>query len=188
MDYRRVAIHPQARVAPNATIIGDVTLEKDALVLFNATLRGDCGSRIVIGEGSNIQENCCVHVSAEAPCIVGKGVTIGHGAIVHGCTICDNCLVGMGAIVMDGAVIGENSIVAAGALVTGGTRVPAGSLVMGSPAKVRRELTAAEVEQNRASAAGYVAVGKDLVENGVICDGASLPAGLATIAATHEEG
>lgn len=182
MDYRQAVIHPEARIAKNATIVGDVVVEKDAVVLFNAVLRGDYGSRIVVGEGSNIQEGCCLHVGAKSDCVIGRGVTVGHGAIVHGCTIGDNTLVGMGSIVMDGAVIGENCIVAAGALVTSNTQVPDGMLVMGSPAKVRRPLTKQEIKQNRADAEGYVAIGKDLVDSGIAWAGDQIPADAPLIA------
>lgn len=133
MNYRQVTVHPESRIAPNATLVGQVEVAKDATILFNATLRGDYGSRIVVGEGSNVQENSCLHLDFNQDCIVGRGVTIGHGAVVHGCTLGDNVLVGMGAVVMNGAVIGANSLVAASALVTEGTQVPEGSLVVGVP-------------------------------------------------------
>ena len=149
MDYRQVTVHPESHIAPNATLVGQVEVAKDATILFNATLRGDYGSRIVVGEGSNVQENSCLLLDFNQDCIVGRGVTIGHGAVVHGCTLGDNVLVGMGAVVMNGAVIGANSLVAAGALVTEGTQVPEGSLVVGVPAKVRRQLTLEEIEGNR---------------------------------------
>lgn len=182
MDYHQLKIHPEARIAPNATVIGNVTVEKDAVILFNATLRGDYGSQIVVGEGSSVQENCCVHLGAANNCIIGRGVTVGHGAIIHGCTIDDNTLVGMGSIIMDGAHIGKNCIVGAGALVTGGTQIPDGMLVLGSPAKARRPLTDEEIAQNRVDAEGYVAIGKDLVANNIIYSGANLPADISTIA------
>ena len=139
MDYRQVTVHPESRIAPNATLVGHVEVAKDATILFNATLRGDYGSRIVVGEGSNVPENSCLHLDYNQDCIVGRGVTIGHGAVVHGCTLGDNALVGMGAVVMNGAVIGANSLVAAGALVTEGMQVPEGSLVVGVPAHLRRQ-------------------------------------------------
>ena len=96
MDYRQVTVHPESRIAPNATLVGNVEVAKDATILFNATLRGDYGSRIVVGEGSNVQESSCLHLDFNQDCIVGRGVTIGHGAVVHGCTLGDNVLVGMG--------------------------------------------------------------------------------------------
>ena len=123
-----------------------------------------------------------MHLGAENECIIGRGVTVGHGAIIHGCTIGDNTLVGMGSIVMDGAVIGKNCIIGAGALVTGGTQIPDGMLVLGSPAKAKRALSDDEIAQNRVDAEGYVAIGKDLVTNGIIYSGANLPADIMTIA------
>lgn len=182
MGYRRVRVHPQARVAPNATVVGDVELGKDALVLLGATLRGDCGSRIVVGEGSNVQEAACLHVAAGFDCLVGRGVTIGHGAVVHGCSIGDNTLVGMGAIVMNGAQVGRDCLIAAGALVTEGAVVPDGSLVVGVPAKVRRPLSPEEAAANRVSAEEYVEVGRQLAADGIVYEGAGIPKGLMTIA------
>ena len=158
MNYRQVTVHPESRITPNTKMVGQVEVAKDATILFNATLRGDYGSRIVVGEGSNVQENSCLHLDFNQDCIVGRGVTIGHGAVVHGCTLGDNVLVGMGAVVMNGAVIGANSLVAASALVTEGTQVPEGSLVVGVPAKVRRQLTLEEIEGNREAARGYAAI------------------------------
>lgn len=113
---------------------------------------------------------------------MGRGVTIGHGAVVHGCTLGDNVLVGMGAVVMNGAVIGANSLVAAGALVTEGMQVPEGSLVVGVPAKVRRALTEEEIVGNREAAEGYAAIGRDLAEQGILYWGADVPADARTIA------
>lgn len=182
MDYRQVKIHPEARIAPNATIIGHVEIDRTATVLFNVTMRGDYDSCIRIGEGSNVQENSCLHLDYHQDCTVGRGCTIGHGAIVHGCTLGDNVLVGMGAVVMNGAVIGDNSLVAAGALVTEGMAVPEGSLVVGVPAKVRRALTPEEIEGNREAAAGYAAIGAELVEEGILYAGADVPRDIRTIA------
>lgn len=182
MNYRQVTLHPESRIAPNATLVGNVHVDKDATILFGATLRGDYGSRIVVGEGSNIQENACVHLDYDQDCIVGRGVTVGHGAVIHGCFLEDNVLVGMGAVVMNGAVIGKNSLVAAGALVTEGTIVPEGSLVVGCPAKVRRQLSSEEIEGNRTAAEGYAQIGADLVENGIVYAGKDVPNNLMTIA------
>ncbi|WP_288220801.1 gamma carbonic anhydrase family protein [uncultured Adlercreutzia sp.] len=186
MDYRQVTVHPESHIAPNATLVGQVEVAKDATILFNATLRGDYGSRIVVGEGSNVQENSCLHLDFNQDCIVGRGVTIGHRAVVHGCTLGDNVLVGMGAVVMNGAVIGANSLVAAGALVTEGTQVPEGSLVVGVPAKVRRQLTLEEIEGNREAARGYAAIGRDLAEQGILYWGADIPADARTIALAQD--
>lgn len=127
-------------VAAGARIIGAVTLEQGASVWYNAVLRGD-SDRIVLGRGSNIQDNVSVHVDAGHPVIIGAGVSVGHNAVVHGCTIGDGSLIGMGSVILSGAVIGEGCLVAGGAVVLEGAVIPAGSLVAGVPAKVRRELT-----------------------------------------------
>ena len=143
-------------IADNAAVIGDVTLGKHASIWYQCTLRGDV-NWIRIGAESNIQDNTVVHVThGTAPTEIGDRVTVGHSAIIHGCTIEDNVLIGMGATVMDHAVIGTNSIVGAGALVTGGTEVPPRSMVLGSPAKVVRELTDEEVASIGQYAANYV--------------------------------
>ncbi len=182
VDYRQVTVHPESRIAPNATLVGNVEVGKDATILFNATLRGDYGSKIVVGEGTNVQENCCLHLDYDQDCVIGSGVTIGHGAVVHGCTVGDNTLLGMGCVIMNGAIIGANSLVAAGALVTEGTIVPEGSLVVGAPAKVRRQLTPEEIEGNRLSAEGYAAIGRELADAGIIYEGRDLPRDIMTIA------
>ena len=148
-------IHPSAFIAPNATVMGEVTVGAQSSLFFGAVVRSEFVP-IVIGRGTNIQDNCVLHADPGLPMAVGEDVTVGHGAILHSCTVGDNSLIGMGAIVLNGAVIGRNCIVAAGALVPQGMVVPDGSLVMGSPAKVRRELTDQEIEANRQSAEGYV--------------------------------
>lgn len=127
-------------VADGARIVGEVSLAEGASVWYNAVLRGDSAS-IVIGPGSNVQDNVSVHVDADHPVTVGSKVSIGHNAVVHGCTIGDGSLVGMGAVVLSGARIGRGCLIAGGAVVLGGTEVPDGSLVAGVPAKVRRALT-----------------------------------------------
>lgn len=142
-------------IAQGAVVCGDVTLGDKVSIWYNAVLRGDLAP-IVIGDESNIQECSVLHVTNDIPLTLGKGVTVGHGAILHSCTIGDNSLIGMGAIVLDGAKIGKNCIIGAGALVTGGTEIPDGSLVVGSPAKVRREMTEAEIAANRHNAEEYV--------------------------------
>lgn len=154
-------IHEDARIARGAVVLGDVTLEKNSSVWYNAVVRGDL-QKIVIGEGSNVQDNAVLHVDSDCPVIVGKYVTIGHGAILHGCTIEDQALIGMGAIVMNGAVIGRNSIVAAGALVTQNTIIPENSLVMGNPAKIRRQVTAEEIQASVGNAENYIRESKDM--------------------------
>ena len=152
---RQPVIDPGAHIAQGAVVRGDVRIARDASIWYNAVLRGDVDG-ISVGEGSNIQDGCVVHVDAGAPVRIGAHVTIGHGAIVHGCTIGDASLVGMGAIILNGAVIGEGCIVGAGALVTQGKHIPAGTLVMGSPARTIRAVTPAEREHNLANARAYV--------------------------------
>ena len=144
-------------IAPAAHAIGKVTLGRDVGVWFGAVLRGD-NERIEIGEGSNVQEHSMMHTDPGFPLTVGKGCTIGHRAILHGCTIGENSLIGMGAIILNGAKIGRNSLVGAGALVTEGKEFPDNSLIVGSPAKAIRTLSNEDVL--RGSAANYVANGK----------------------------
>ena len=136
-------LHPSAFVVPGATVIGDVTLEEKSSVWYGAVLRGDI-NRIVVGPRTNIQDGAIVHLADDSPAIVGELVTIGHGAIVHACTVDDEVLVGMGAIILDGAEIGARSIIGAHALVTRGMKIPPGSLVVGSPGKVVRQLSLGE--------------------------------------------
>jgi len=138
-------------IAPNATVVGDVVLGNHVNIWYGAVLRGDCGN-ITIGEGTNIQDNAVVHDETT----LGSFCTVGHGAIIHGCTIGNDCLIGMGAIVLSGAVLGDGCIVGAGALVTGKTNAPAGSLLLGSPAKVVKPVTAQQLEENRKNALHYV--------------------------------
>ncbi len=142
-------------IAQGAVLCGDVTIGDNVSVWYNAVIRGDMAS-VSIGDNTNIQECSVLHVSENMPLALGNGVTVGHGAILHSCTIGDNTLIGMGAIVLDGAKIGKNCIVGAGALVTGGTEIPDGSLVIGSPAKVRREVTDEEILANEKNALEYV--------------------------------
>lgn len=141
----------KAFVAPNATVVGDVTLMEDASVWYGAVLRGDSGA-IVIGRGTNIQDNCVIHEKTT----IGDGCTVGHGAIVHGCTIGNGCMVGMGAIILTGAVIGDHCLIGAGAVVTGKMNAPAGSVLLGSPAKIVKEVSPAQLEEIRADAENYI--------------------------------
>ena len=146
---------PTARAAENATLVGDVTLGPQSSVWFGAVLRGDEAS-ITVGEAANIQDNAVVHCGEDHPAVIGRGVTVGHGAIVHGCTVEDGALIGMGAILLNGCVIGKNSLVAAGALVTQNTVIPPESLVVGSPARVLRPLRPEELETQAGDALHYV--------------------------------
>lgn len=148
------SIDPSAFVAAGARLIGAVTLHEGASVWYNAVLRAD-GDAITVGVGSNVQDNVAVHVDRGSPVVIGENVSIGHNAVVHGCTIGDGALIGMGAVVLNGAVIGDGCLVAAGAVVLEGTVVPPGSLVAGVPAKVRRELSEEERAGLRRNADAY---------------------------------
>lgn len=148
-------LHETVYLAPGAIVVGDVTIGAESSVWFNAVLRGDC-ERIVVGKQSNIQDCCVLHADPGFPCTVGNGVTVGHGAVVHGATVEDNVTIGMKAVVMNGARIGANSIVGVGAVVTEGTEIPPNSLAVGVPAKVKRELSPEQVAMNHLSAQHYV--------------------------------
>ena len=152
---KKPEIHPSAFIAPNATVLGDVTVGENSSLFFGAVVRSEFVP-IIIGKDTNIQDNCVLHTDRGLPMTIGSGATIGHGAILHSCTVGDNTLIGMGAIILNGAVIGESCIVAAGALVPQNMVIPPRSLVMGSPAKIRREVTEEEISANRLSAEGYV--------------------------------
>lgn len=149
-------IDPSVFVAKGAVVLGDVTIAKECSIWYNATVRST-ESYITIGEGSNIQDNAVIHVDHNHPAIIGSYVTIGHGAIIHGCTIDDNSLIGMGAIILNGAKIGKNCIIAAGALVPQNKEIPDNSLVMGSPGKIIRQVTEEEILKNRKNAENYIA-------------------------------
>ena len=142
-------------VAPNATLIGDVTLTANVSIWFSTVVRAD-KDRIIIGEGSNVQDNCVVHTSKGHPVIIGSNVSVGHGAILHGCTLCDQVLVGMGAIVLNGAKVGSGSLIGAGAVVTEGTDIPEGSVVVGVPGKVIKQVTDAQKDSILTNARSYV--------------------------------
>lgn len=145
-----------AYIAPGAVVVGDVVLGEDVNIWYGAVLRGDSG-KITVGQGTNIQDNCVVHEETK----IGAYCTVGHGAILHGCTVGDGCLIGMGAIVLNGAVLGEGCLVGAGAVVTGKTDAPAGSVLLGSPAKIVKTLTAEEMEAQRESALHYIEQAKE---------------------------
>ncbi|MEV5596058.1 gamma carbonic anhydrase family protein [Streptomyces sp. NPDC052496] len=153
------SVDPAAFTAPTSVVIGEVTLGPGAGVWYHAVLRADCGP-IVLGADSNIQDNCTVHVDPGFPVTVGERVSVGHNAVLHGCTVEDDVLIGMGATVLNGAHIGAGSLVAAQALVPQGMRVPPGSLVAGVPAKVKRELTEEERDGIRLNATMYVELAK----------------------------
>ncbi|MGE4169225.1 MAG: gamma carbonic anhydrase family protein [Candidatus Margulisiibacteriota bacterium] len=151
------SIHPSVFVANTATVVGDVILEEDASVFYSAVLRGDI-NRIHIGKRSNIQDGCVIHVENDNACIVGEDVTVGHRAVLHGCTIEDGCLIGMGAIILNGAVLKKGCVIGAGAIVTENQTIESGSLVVGVPGKVIRNLGPEAFTVNQKWAQKYVAI------------------------------
>ncbi len=163
MDGRRPTIGDGSWVAPSADLIGEVVLGARVTVLFGAVIRAD-NSAITVGDDSNVQDGAVLHSDPGVPLTIGARVTIGHKAILHGCTIADDVLIGMGATILNRAMIGTDSLVGANALVTEGKTFPPGSLIMGAPAKVVRELSAEEKATLRVSAAGYVARGAAFAE------------------------
>ncbi|MBN2207005.1 MAG: gamma carbonic anhydrase family protein [Candidatus Aminicenantes bacterium] len=155
-DYskRLPEIHPEAFVADGARLVGRVVLAEGASVWYNAVLRADIAD-IIVGADTNLQDGSLVHVDHGVPTVLGRGVTVGHGAILHACTVGDNVIIGMGSIVLDGAVVPPDAIVAAGALIPPRKTYAPGSLLVGSPAVVARKLSEAEVAQIRDSARHY---------------------------------
>ena len=147
-------LHPGSWAAGSATIVGRVTLEAGASCWFGSVIRAEA-EPITIGSGSNIQDTCVLHTDQGFPLVLGASVSVGHGAVLHGCTIEDEVLIGMGAVVMNGAVVGRDSIIAAGALVPEGMVVPSGSLVTGVPGKVRRPTTPVDQDRIKQNAAHY---------------------------------
>ena len=169
-DYHQVKMDPTVRLSPFCSIVGDVTLAPGVSVFAGSHIRGD-GEPVRIGENSNVQENCCLHVSGGCPLVIGENVTVGHMAMLHGCTIEDNVLVGMSSTIMDGARIRSDSIVAAGSLVTQNKDFPPRSLIMGSPARAVRELTDEEIESMVTRAApDYAEVGESMRANGLMAN------------------
>lgn len=154
LDGEAPEVHPESWIAPDAVLVGKVVLGERSSVWFGCVLRGD-NEPIVIGAGSNLQEHVVCHTDMGFPLTVGAGVTVGHKAMLHGCTIGDNSLIGMGATVLNGATVGRNCLIGAGALLTEGKVIPDGSLVVGAPGRVVRALSEAEIAGLRASAEGY---------------------------------
>ncbi|AYE33305.1 gamma carbonic anhydrase family protein [Clostridium septicum] len=152
-------IHKTCYISESVDIIGEVVIGENSNIWFGTRARGDM-NKISIGENTNIQENSVVHVDTDFPTIIGDNVTVGHGAIIHGCEISDNVLIGMGSIILNGAKISKNTIVAAGSLVSQGKTFKEGVLLMGSPAKVVRDLTKEEINSIQTSANNYVALSK----------------------------
>jgi len=148
-------IHNSCYISENATVIGRVSIKKNASIWYGTVVRGD-GNQITIGENTNIQDNCTIHINSTMPTIIGENVTVGHGAIIHACTIGNNVLVGMGSIILDGAIVNDNVIIGAGSLIPPGKKIPSNSLVMGAPAKIVRELTEDDLRGIKESAKDYV--------------------------------
>jgi len=165
ITHRAELIDNTAYVAPNATLIGDVRIAAEASVWFGCVLRGD-NEPIVIGARTNVQDLTVIHTDEGIPCTVGGGVTVGHRAVLHGATVSDGALIGIGAIVLNGATVGREAMVGAGAVVTEGQAIPPRHLALGVPAKVIRELTDDEVQRLRATAAHYVSRAKLFLESG----------------------
>lgn len=156
LKEKKPIIHPECYIDESAQVIGDVKIGKHASVWPGAVLRGDDGNFIELGEGSNIQDGAICHVTPEFPLIIGKRVSVGHGAILHACKIQDEVLIGMGAIILDGAIIEKGAQVGAGALVKAGQVIPAGHLALGIPAKIVRPLEVEEQQEIKANAEEYI--------------------------------
>ena len=149
-------VHETAFIAESAQVIGDVALGQESSIWFQAVVRGDV-NYIRISDRTNIQDSCVLHVTrGKHPLVIGDEVTVGHRVVLHGCTVGNNVLIGIGAIVLDGAIIEENVMIGAGSVVTPGSRIPSGTVVMGLPAKIKREIKPDEIEQIRQSARNYV--------------------------------
>jgi carbonic anhydrase/acetyltransferase-like protein (isoleucine patch superfamily) len=154
-DFRLTTAGDAYWIAPTAVVIGKVKLEKNASVWWGSVLRGD-NEPITVGEGSNIQDGCVLHADPGYPLIIGKGVTVGHMAMLHGCVIGDNSLIGIGAVILNGARVGANCLIGAKTLIPEGKEIPANSLVMGAPGQIKREVTEEHVARMRHSAEHYV--------------------------------
>lgn len=151
---KKTNIHPEAFIAATADVLGNVEIGEGSSMWYGSVARGDM-NYIRVGKHTNIQDNATLHVDSNDPCQIGDYTTVGHNAIIHGCTVGDNCLIGMGAIVLNGAVIGENCIIGAGSLITEGAIIPANSLVMGAPGKVKREVSEEEIKTVKYNAVRY---------------------------------
>lgn len=158
--HYKPSIGKNVYISENSTIIGRCFIGENCSIWYNSVVRAD-DNEIIVGRGTNIQDGCVVHCANAYKTIIGENVTVGHNVILHGCTIGNNCLIGMGSAILDGAVIGDNVIVGANSLITSGKKIPSGVLVMGSPAKVVRKLTSEEIEEIRHSAEGYIMFSKE---------------------------
>jgi len=152
-------------IAGSATVTGDVTIGEKVGIWFGAVIRAD-RDVIVIGDRSNIQDNCVVHTSKGHPAVIGTDVSVGHGAILHGCTIGNRVLVGMGSVVLNGATVGDGSVIGAGAVITEGKQIPPGSVVIGVPGRIVKEVDPAQQEQILANAAAYIRLAEEYAHHG----------------------
>lgn len=157
---KKTNVHPETFVAETADVLGNVKIGIGSSMWYGAVARGDMET-ITIGDHTNIQDNATIHVDTDEPCKIGDYTTVGHNAIIHGCTVGNNCLIGMGAIILNGAVIGDNSIIGAGSLITEQTIIPPNSLVIGSPGKVRRQVTEEEIKAINENAVRYEVLWKN---------------------------
>jgi carbonic anhydrase/acetyltransferase-like protein (isoleucine patch superfamily) len=162
-QFRPELVAATVLIAPSAVVLGAVTLGEHVSIWFNAVVRGDT-EKIIIGRETNVQDLCLLHADPGFPCRLGERVTLGHGAIVHGATVEDDCLIGMKAVVMNGATIGAGSIIGVGAVVTEGTVIPPNSVVLGTPGKVRRTTEKRDLERIRHAARHYVEAAASLLE------------------------
>ena len=154
IDDKEPSIHEDTFIAASADVIGDVIMDEGSSIWYGAVARGDINT-IKIGKFANVQDNVTLHVSNEDPLVIGEYTSIGHNAVVHGSTVGNNCLIGMGAIILNGAVIGDNCIIGAGSIVTEGMKIPANSLVIGAPARVRRQVSEEEIASLKAASMNY---------------------------------
>ena len=152
---KNAKVDASAWVAASADVVGNVEIGQECGVWYNAVIRGDL-NKIIIGDGTNIQDGAVVHTDVQSPCTIGSMVSVGHNAVVHGCTIGNRTLIGMGAILLNGCKVGNNCIIGAGSLVTEGKEIPDGTLALGNPAKVVRELTKEEIEELETNAMNYM--------------------------------
>lgn len=157
---KKAKTHPDTFIAETADVMGDITIDEGSSIWYSAVARGDM-NYIKIGKYTNIQDNATLHVDTYEPLEIGDYTTIGHNAVVHGCTVGNNCLIGMGAIILNGATIGDNCIIGAGTLITEGTVIPPNSLVIGTPGKVKREVTEEEIETIKHNAERYEKLWRD---------------------------
>lgn len=180
MNLNNVVLDPDCYLAKNCTLMGNVTVERYASIFPGAVLRAD-RDKIVVGENSNIQDNCVIHVDFDLPCIIGKNVSVGHSAIIHAATIHDNTIVGMGSVVLDGAVIGKECVIGAGAVIPKGMIVPDGSVVVGVPGKVKAQASPDQRAHTQVSADDYQSDARELAEKGFFYTGSNIPEGTPNI-------